>query len=240
MKIRWKKRLKVMRASTVGIIVSLIMLLLFAGFTIYGNKVGNFVISVDFDNIKLSLSAHEDYSNQTERLTFNGLNAVDNTSYGFLPDDISAGVGEKSVNNRKTKTSYLAFSFYLINNSGKSVDYLMNLNIVDTVGDPLPIIRVMIIDGDKSTFDAGNRIYALKESSEDNERILKEGLDAIRPYKTEDFLSEKRIFSINVHDFAAEAKEKYTVLIWLEGCDADCTNERIGSRVKLQLDFIGY
>lgn len=240
MKIRWIKRLKVMRVSTVGIIVSIILLLIFAGFTIYGNKVGNFVISVDFDNIKLSLSAYEDYSHQTERLTFNGLNAVDNTSYGFLPDNVAEGIGEKSVNNRKTKTSYMAFSFYLINNSEKAVDYLMNLNVVGTVGDPLPIIRVMLIDGDKSTFDTGNRIYALKESSRENERILNEGLNEIRPYQTEDFISERRIFSINVHDFAAGAKEKYTVLIWLEGCDAECTNERIGSRVKLQLDFIGY
>lgn len=241
MRVWWDRRLKVMRVSTIAIIVSLILLLIFAGFTIYGNKVGNFVINVDSDHseIRLSLSSQVDLSNQTDRLAYNSVMALNDTTYSFLPNDISRqGLGNVSdfENN-----NYLAYTFYLINNSDRAIDYDMDMTLVDTVGDPLGILRIMLIEEENDTFDESNRIYALSEFSAENEQILQENLQELLPYRTEAFLlGEDKIFSVHVRDFAQGAYRKYTVVMWLEGCDPDCTNDKLGSRAKVQIDIHGY
>jgi len=234
---RWQRRLKVRRISTIAIIVSLIILIIFAGFTVYGNKVGNFVINVNNDGIKLSLSAKDDLSEQTGRLVFPGVSQVGDITYGELPEDIAQnGIGEKSVDRK-----YLAFSFYLINNTDRSVDYNMDLNVIDTVGDPFSVLRVMLISGEKNTFDEANKIFALPEETEEKQQYLDEGLNRFGFYKTMDIdLTDNKVFSVKETDLEAGGAQKYTVVMWIEGCDEDCSNERLGDRVKLQLDITGY
>ena len=237
MRVRWVKRLKVMRVSTTVIITLIIALILFAGFTVYGNKVGNFVINVKNDELQLALTIHEDMTHQTERLTFEGISALGDTSYGLLPDDIAKnGVGNKSV-----KGIYAAFGFYLVNNSSRNVDYVMDLKVTGVVGDPLPIIRVMLIEGTNGTFDPGNRIFAMAEASEEAEAYLKEQLISFVYYETEPFdETNGRIFFLKVRDLAKDGFQKYTLVMWIEGCDIECVNARLGSRIKLQLDITGY
>ncbi len=237
MKVRWRKRLKIMRLSTAMIIILIIALLLFAGFTVYGNKVGNFVINVNNDELKLSLSIYEDLSHRKERLTFDGTSALGDNSYGYLPEDLA----RRSPGNNSLVGSYSAFGFYLINNSVRDVDYLMDLKITGIVGDPLPIIRVMLIEGEKSVFDESNMIFAKREDTEEAELYLKEQLKAIAVYETRDFqLEDNKIFSIKVRDLAKDGSQKYTLVMWIEGCDIECVNSRLGSRIKLQLDITAY
>ena len=40
-----------------------------------------------------------------------------------------------------------------------------------------------------------------------------------------------------VEDMEQDEVDKYTVVLWLEGDDPDCTNELIGSHIGLQMDF---
>ena len=240
MRVRWDRRLKVMRVSTVAIIICLILLLIFAGFTIYGNKVGNFVVNVNRNaDIRLSLSSQADRSNQTERLAYSSVMELNDTSYCWLPNDLARrGFGNISD---MEESRYLAYSFYLINNSDRALDYDMDLTLVDTVGDPLGMLRVMIIEEENDTYDESNRIYALTEPSPEQEAQLQAELLTLVPYRTEAFLlGEKKLFSINVKDFEVGAYRKYTVVIWLEGCDPDCNNKHMGERAKMQLDIRGY
>lgn len=235
--IRWQKRLKWKRASAIAIIASIVVLALFAAFTVYGNKVGNFVINVDNDkDIHLSLSVEENLSSQTERLAFDGLAELGDTTYLYLPDDIAAkGIGDKSV-----PKSHMAYSFYLINNSDRAVDYIMELKMVDVVGEPLKIMRVMLIEGDASTFAEGNRIYALPETTEEAEQHLETQLARYKTYQAEPFLLDQdMIFSIDIKDMEQGAVQKYTVVVWIEGCDMECTNAHLGDRIKMELDITG-
>ena len=241
----WDKRLKVMRASTVAIISTLVILLFFAGFTIYGNKVGNFVINVDLDNdVRLSLSAQEDLSKQTERLAYGALTELTNSTYEWLPDDLSRkGLG--NISDEKGHR-YMAYTFYLINNSDRAIDCDLEMNLIDTVGDPMGMLRIMLIEEDAPTSAAGNRIYALKEASPERKAALDADLATSHvPYTTEDFQIEEgdtsgTLFSVQLRDFAAGGSRKYTVVIWLEGCDLDTNTSNIGARAKLQLDITGY
>ena len=168
-KIKWEKRLKVMRISTIAILVALILLILFAGFTIYGNKVGNFVISVGRDKLNISLSEYEDLSNRTSRLVFSGLNNQGDSTFVDLPKNLSLGIGDKSdrVTNR-----YLAYSFYLINENDIKIDYRIELIVIDSIGDPLSILRVMLIAGDKEINNPANYIFAKEEPTEESQNNL--------------------------------------------------------------------
>lgn len=236
-RISWDYRLKWMRISLVGIITILVILLLFAAFTIYGNKVGNFVVQVDKDkDIKLSLSIEEDLSQQTERLTFLGVSALSDTTYGLLPTNIiDDGLGETGALQR-----YAAYSFYLINNSERAVDYTMQLKLIDVVGDPLCILRVMVIEGENDTFSPANHIYAMDESTESARTHLSEALAQYRAYDTEPFLLEDNsLFTIEGKDLAQGEYTRYTIVLWIEGCDIECVDERLGSRVKLEVDITG-
>ena len=239
MRVWWDRRLKVMRVSTVAIVSTLIILLFFAGFTIYGNKVGNFVINVgSSSDVNLALSAHEDLSGQTNRLAYSALMALSDTTYQDLPEDIS-GKGLGNISDT-ANGEYMAYSFYLINNSDRSVDCDFSMELLDTVGDPLGLMRVMLIEEDNGTFFDGNRIYALAE--QDTEALQREFEKYnCKMYSTEDFLmDESKIFSIILRDFEAGAARRFTILIWLEGCDPDCDNAHLGSRAKLQVDITGY
>ena len=112
------------------------------------------------------------------------------------------------------------------------MDYDMSLNVVDSVGRAIDIMRVMIIEGDAE----GGDIYANPEASEEGENWLKQHTS----YETIAFISEKQLMAKRVTDFQPEDKVKYTIVIWVEGWDMDCTDERLQDRIKMKLDFYAY
>ena len=245
MRVWWDRRLKWMRASTIAIVSILIILLFFAGFTIYGNKVGNFVINVGVNSdISLALSSHEDLSDQRPRLIYGALTELKDATYDWLPKNIPArGFGNISDNEQHT---FMAFSFYLINNSSRSVDCDVVMSLVGTVGEPMGMLRIMMIEEEEDTFSGGNRIYAMEETSPERKAALDADLEHYRPYDVDGYFlidegdKSGKLFSFQLKDFDAGAHIRYTVVMWLEGCDLDTVNEHIGTRAKLQLDITGY
>jgi hypothetical protein len=218
-----------MRVSTIAIIIALLLLLLFAGFTVYGNKVGNFVVNAENNGSKLlSLSMEEDLSDATSRLALGSLSGQSPSTYTDIPDDVSEGLG---VKNDTSTRRYLAFSFYLINGSTVPFDYDMSLTITGTTGDPLSVLRILVIEGETSK--TNGTVYARDEETEE----AKAYLEAHTSYTTTSFLSEKQIFNKRVTDLSVGEVIKYTVVIWIEGWDVECTDARIGDSVKMQMDF---
>ena len=213
---KWLKRLQMMRISKIVIAVSLALSVIFAGFTIYGNKVGNFIINVSNDGAHIAATMKEDLSDLSSRLSVSGLEGQGATTYEDIPRSIARGIGNKSDTVYQT---YMAFSFYLVNKTERSVDYDMSLNVVDSVGRAIDIMRVMIT-----------------EASEEGENWLKQHTS----YETIAFISEKQLMAKRVTDFQPEDKVKYTIVIWVEGWDMDCTDERLQDRIKMKLDFYAY
>lgn len=236
-----KNRLKLMRISSIAIITTFVLLLLFAGFTFYGNKVGNFIINVNDQGAKLSLSQLEDLSDATSRLTVAGVESQTNATLSHIPSDISLGLGDKSkketvtTEDGKTEVSrFMAFSFYLLNYTEFDVNYTMTLKVFDLVGDPLSCLRVMVIEGD-SPIEQGI-IYAQPEATEEKQQLLEQR----QKYTTRDFSSDTVLIDEEVRDFRTYTKVKYTFVFWVEGWDESCVNERINDRLKMELEFTGY
>ena len=88
---KWLKRLQMMRISKIVIAVSLALSVIFAGFTIYGNKVGNFIINVSNDGAHIAATMKEDLSDLSSRLSVSGLEGQGATTYEDIPRSIARG-----------------------------------------------------------------------------------------------------------------------------------------------------
>ena len=225
----WKKRIVLKRISTYVILICLGLTLILAGFSVYGTKAGNYVIDVANLDVKLALSMNEDRSNTTERLTTEGLTKQDNGTYADIPTDIAEGIGSKNdLQNRR----YIAFSFWLLNLSDRAVDYTMRMRLRDAKKDVENAVRVMIVSEDDFL---GAAIYGRAEADEETQSFVEQTAG----YYYRDFAADDVICEEEVTNFARGGAVKYTVVVWLEGWDPDCTNDIKGGSIKMSLHFAG-
>jgi hypothetical protein len=225
----WKNRIKLKKISGIAIAVCLLASVLFAGFTIYGTQVGNFVIAIDNNDIAIALTENDDLSGQDTRITVKGLKRQGDTTYSEIPDDIYEGAGTK--NDTKTN-SYMAFGFYLVNNSLRPVDYDFEVLLQSATKNAENAVRIMIIGGDGDY----REIFAKAESSEEAAERLRDNTD----YETTDFLDDRTVCRKSVYGLESGASIKYTVVLWLEGWDADDTDGILGASLKMKMTFTAY
>lgn len=239
---KWYRRLKWMRFSRVAIIVSLILTVVFAAFTVYGSNAGNFTVNTSQSTAMISLSMVEDRSDRSTRLTVDPPDHLSDHTLNRLQPSIINGIGNKSY---ASHNKYIAFSFYLINESGRDISYDMEMKITAMQKNIAGALRVMVIEGDDVSLFPG-RIYAMPETSVENEMILEEqkrlqGYDTYEyPYTTVDFVEERVVLQETVDNFLADNFTKYTIVLWLEGCDADCVDEIQGGGAKIELNFYAF
>jgi len=217
-----------MRISKIAIIVSLTLAVLFAGFTVYGDKIGNLVFKIEKSEVSIAACLTENWDDAVTQFTVPGLENQRDATYTNIKEDIAEGVGVKSD---EKYGKYMAFGFYLKNFSEVAVDYEMSLTVLDCFGDVLEVLRVEVIDGDGET--AEREIFAKKELTEEGEKALKDHVS----YTSTDFEDDITLFKRTVENFGAGEVKKYTVVFWLEGWDVACTEELYGSRLKMQMDI---
>lgn len=250
MKGKWTTRLKIKRISTFVMIFCLIFLVLLAGFTLYGDKVGNFVVILKEDKVKIAacLTKHTE-TERNSRFDVPGIEYLSPTTFKELPDSLSHEVGIKNDENSK----YIAFSFYLLNLTDRAVDYDMSIEIVDELAGtkngnykPSDALRILILEereldeeleGDKDLKVDGT-IYAREEDSEEGKAELEKA--EYPSDKVTYFADDKVIVNEKEIPFAIDEVIKYTVVIWLEGYDISCKDELIGGRLKMKMNFNAY
>lgn len=226
----WKKRIVLTKISKYAILICLALSAILAGFSVYGTKSGNFIISVDNQSVRLSLSMNEDRSENTERLQAEGLVGQRDATYADIPDDIASGFGVKNDFEGKR---YLAFSFWLMNLSDRAVDYDVVIRLRDSKKGAEKAARVLIATGE----DFKNaRVYGIAEETPEAQSEV-EGLAG---YAYADFAGPAEVLRERVTNFAEGEAVKYTVVMWLEGWDPDCNDSILSGSVKLSMEFIGY
>lgn len=255
---KWVKRLSLMRVSKYALTISLSSSLVFAGFTVYGARTGNFNIYTQANDLALSIYMKEDKSDLGTHLSVPMLDNMDNTTFEDLASDeirnrIVPGLGPK---NDEVHHQYLAFSFVLVNFSDRMVNYSTDLTVTSSHEGfgGLAVeqaMRVLVLkergfqNGSEyealSTYEEQNEyfrngdIYALPEETEENQQRLEDNTN----YKTIDFISDVQLFHQEEYDLEIGEEVKYTVLMWLEGWDADCINALYGGKIKMRLDIAG-
>ncbi|MCD7729749.1 MAG: hypothetical protein LUI60_07570 [Clostridia bacterium] len=242
---KWRTRLVFNRISKVAIITCLAASVTFAGFTIYGSKVGNFVVNVEDTKGSIKLSVDEDPLSETATLT-NILSTpvlkkqVDAT-YNWIPDNIAEGMGSKNDENYR----YFAYSFYLVNTGETTIDYDFGAYITETTLSADEIVRFMVIKGEQYTYNEDTEfpadayksqgtIYAKTESSEENKAYVE--TSAGYPAPQVDFLSDT-IICTSQESVDGLSCIKYTLVMWIEGYDVDCTDDKIGGTIKMEVNI---
>lgn len=250
MKEKWTTRLKIKRISKYVMIFCLIFLVILAGFTLYGDKVGNFVVILKEDKVKFSACLTKDFENDlTSRFEVPGIEYLSETTFHDLPDTLPQSVGFKNDQKRK----YMAFSFYLLNLTDRAINYDMSIEIVDELAGtkdrsykPSDALRILILEegaigetleGDGDLKSDGT-VYAREESSQ-------EGIDELQaanypPDVVAYFADDDRIVNEKEIPFALGEIKKYTVVLWLEGFDISCKQELVGGRLKMRMTFEAY
>ena len=200
------------------ILIILMLLLLLAYFVvgiIYNS--GNFSITLDsnlyFDK---GLIVYDDdtYKVYRTELYAETPETFDNIYYKWLPDDLHDHEG--GSHNGK---NYLAYTFYIENTGEQTSDYWTELVIDDVIKNVDEAVRIRVYKDDQST------TYAKKSSNGTAEP------------DTVSFESDELIVREHIIDFSPGKISKYTIVLWIEGSDPECTDNILGGEFKVHMDF---
>lgn len=195
------------------ILISIIYLFLYI---VYAG--GRFTVSLDknMSNRKnVFLSEDGNLKNKARKLSADTIEYMDNISIKWLPDNI-----DKEKTGAHNGDNYIAYTFYVINSGKEKVNYWYEIDIDDTIKNVDEAIRIMIYRNGEAT------VYA-KKSKETGKA---------EP-DTKKFVSSKIAVLEQRKNFKPNSKDRYTVVVWIEGDDPECKNDLLGGEIKLHMDF---
>ena len=241
-------------AALLGALVALLgVLFLYASVT---QLQGHFTINMSngmFDQ-GFILSETPDFANATTHLFCTPAENVPCVSISNLPESLDAIDGQHNA-------VYFAYTFYCRNEGSETVDYEWQVNLNSESGDLSHACWVMIFEDSKMTFYARpnketGKAEALPAFDDDSRGYIMRPLEKFcadpdsqyetitqmkgyeyarvipKPFVTDYMVArgkQKKVEPMDVH--------KYTVVIWLEGDDPDCTDELIGGHVGMDFYF---
>ena len=194
------------------ILVSVIYLFLYI---VYDG--GRFTVSLDknLSNRKnIYLSEDGKLENKTTKLSADTIDYMDNISVDWLPGNLNDSTGSHNGDN------YIAYSFYLLNAGKETVHYWYELDIDDSIRRVDDAIRIMI-------YRNGERVIYAKRN-----RTTKKAEPNTTAFKSDTVAVLKQ-----VKYFKPKQKDKFTIVIWLEGDDPECKNDLLGGELKMHMDI---
>ena len=195
------------------IIISIIYLILYVAY-----QSGRFTVSLDrnLSNQKnVYLSELGDIKDRTRHLSAETINYMDNISINWLPDDIDI-----ESDGSHNGDNYIAYTFYIVNGGNETVHYWMEMDVDDTIKRVDEAIRIMIYRNGEPT------VYAKK-----NEKTGEAEPD------TKMFVSDNIAVLEQRKNFKPKSKDRYTVVVWIEGDDPECKNDLLGGEIKMHIDI---
>lgn len=200
------------------ILIILMLLLLLAYFVvgiIYNS--GNFSITLDRNlYFEKGLIVYDDSTYKVYRteLYAEVPKSFDNIYYKWLPNDLHNHEGGSHNGD-----NYFAYTFYIENTSEQTSDYWTELVIDDVIKNVDEAVRIRVYrDGESTTY-------------------AKKTLDGTAEPDTVPFESDELIVREHIIDFKPGTISKYTVVLWIEGSDPECTDNILGGEFKVHMDF---
>ena len=182
------------------------------------DKFGSFTVRVNkYDMVHqgLCLSETPEYTNSVAVLNADIVYDMTNISGLDLPENLDM------VNGCHNGKDYIAYTFYLINSGDDTLSYEGTMSIENVTKGVDEAVRVAIYEnGVKKVYGKTKSDGSGKESDCD-----------------ESFLSSNIVMRTLKEGFKPGLKDKYTVVIWLEGNDPDCIDQIVGGTIKFALDF---
>jgi len=195
------------------IFVSVIYLFLYIVF-----EGGRFTVTLDknlANRKNVYLSEDGKLSHKTRELAADTIEYMDNISIKWLPENIdNEGYGAHNGDN------YIAYTFYVVNAGKEKVHYWYEIDIDDTIRNVDEAIRIMIIrNGQEVVYAKKNRVTGKAESG------------------TKKFVSKSIAVLEQRKNLKPKDKDKFTVVVWIEGDDPQCKNDLLGGEIKMHMDI---
>lgn len=204
------------RANAMLMLLICIVLILFV-IAMSRQDTGNFTISLnrrDMAKYGLALSDTASFENATGKLKAEPIADATNISITDLPQDVNTGDGNQNGKN------YISYTFYIRNAGKQDADYRWAINVLSSSKHVEEAVRVAVYYNDTPRV-----VYA---------KWARDGSD--EP-DTVPFISEDTVQTASVKDLKSGSSDRYTVVIWLEGDDPDCTDDLIGGSIQLGMDL---
>lgn len=166
----------------------------------------------------ISLSDSSDFQRMTVGLRAKGIDSMDNITYDWLPNNLHLHTG--GSNNGE---NYIAYTFYVINSGNENLTYNSVLSIKFSTKQVETAIRVMIFKNNTPT------VYTHTYEEQIDSEIEKQA--KVEEFHTPDIIAQNQ-------SLLEKGKyEKYTVVIWLEGEDIDCVDDKRSGELQLSWNF---
>ena len=217
---------------------------------------GHFTINLSDGMFRegFTLSDSIGFENPTMRLFAEP--AVDVPAVSII--DIKENVND--IDGEHNEEQYFAYTFYIRNEGESTVDYTWQLQLNAETQKLSEAVWVMLFEDDVMRFYAkpredgsqealpyfgeNNRGYTRRpllqyaaEPEKQYELVWQNGDQARYRLIPQNFESEDVITSGYQSQVAPMEYHKYTVVIWLEGDDPDCTNDKIGGYAGIDMKF---
>ena len=196
--------------------IFLLLLILYYTIGIIYNS-GNFSVTLDrnlyFDK-GLIIYDDQNYKVYRSELLAPAPETFDNISYKWLPEDI-----DKQKGGSHNGDNYLAYTFYVENTGSDVSDYWSEVVIEDVIKNVDEAVRMRIYkNGEYVTY-------------------AKVGADGQPEPNTVAFQDEKVIVLEHTPNFKPGDIDKYTIVLWIEGADPECTDNILGGEFKVHMNF---
>ena len=217
---------------------------------------GHFTINMTDDLFRegFSVCEKEEFDAPSSMLYTIPLEGAMCTSIANLPDDFL------TVDGSYHGEDYFAYTFYIRNDGESVVDYEWQILVNSESKDLSTATWVMVFEDEKMAFYAeaeeDGSIEALPAFNDNTRGYLKMPFVNYAKYPSEQYekidvpstVPHYRVIPISFEDDITVASgrqtevdptdvHKYTVVLWLEGDDPDCTNDRIGGHLGLEMSF---
>ena len=217
-KVRNRKRtFKIIRRALFILLIFLILLYIILD-VIYSE--GKFTVILDSNKSLESGMAIFDSLNNSQgkrKLEATPIKFMDNISYKWIPENV-----DTEADGSHNGQNYIAYSFYVENQGDRVINYNYEVIVDDIIKNVDEAIRIRIYRNGEDT------TYAKKDALE---RQPETNTVPFRDIKN----AEGTIILESVKDFKPDDLDRYTVLIWLEGDDPDCTDALLGGELKMHM-----
>lgn len=213
-----EQKIKILKI-TILLILLFLIILYFILRVVY--ELGDFTVSLDPQlEEKSGLVMYEHLADKQNKriLKAEKLEYMDNICVKWLPNNLSEGEGSHNGDN------YLAYSFYLENQGVDPINYWYTIISDDVIKNVDRAIRIMVIRNDEQT------IYAKANETTGEAEIFGDEI-------TTPFYSNTNLILQQRQNMQPGEIDKFTIVIFLEGDDPDCTDELIGGEMKMHMDI---
>ncbi len=222
-----KKRKLTSRLVKISLLILLLFLIILYIILEIIYHEGRFTITLDSNkDLESGLAIFDSLNNSQgkRRLYAETMPFMDNISFMTIPENV-----DTESDGAHNGENYIAYSFYVENQGKQVVNYWYEIVVDDVIKNVDEAVRIRIYrNGEDVTYAKRNSL------SGEAEHIGRLTTPLATPFKTiKD--AEDTIILEEVRNFKPLDLDRYTIVVWLEGDDPDCTDPLIGGELKMHM-----